>query len=254
MIDLLKASCTFHSKSGRLLVRLFIATVAFVLVSEPAWAQEQTSAPPTIVPAPPPAALATPATTPTTTVTRAQSPSEELNTLLMHATFLISGPTKVQGQMTFGTVFVIGIPTAANPKIARIALVSAAHVFEGIAGDVAGIQLRRKNDNGTYTAFWFQLPIRKNGEPLYVRHSTADVAAMYADLPDEVPMTGLPPDALMTDKTLEDLEVHPGDDAFVLGFPLAVSGPGGIPDLTCRPHRFVSPDTNGRYEAMGVRS
>jgi hypothetical protein len=54
---------------------------------------------------------------------------------------------------------------------------------------------------------------------------------MYADLPDEVPITGLPPDALVTDKSLEGIDVHPGDEAFVLGFPLAVSSPGGFPLL-----------------------
>src|SRR5208282_2325183 len=54
---------------------------------------------------PPPAATESAATTTTTTVTRAPSPSDELNTLLMHTTFLIVGPTKVPGQISFGTVF-----------------------------------------------------------------------------------------------------------------------------------------------------
>src|SRR5262249_3388290 len=40
------------------------------------------------------------ATMPTTTVTRAPSPSEELNILLMHATFLVVGPTKVPNQIS----------------------------------------------------------------------------------------------------------------------------------------------------------
>jgi hypothetical protein len=125
----------------------------------------------------------------------------------------------------------MGIPREDSPKIANIVLVTAAHVFEGISGDTAQIQLRRRNDDGTYSAFGYQLQIRRNGEPLYVRHPTADVAAMYADLPDEVPMTGLSPNVLMTDKTLQDIELHPGDDAFVLGFPLAVGAPGGFPIL-----------------------
>jgi hypothetical protein len=54
---------------------------------------------------------------------------------------------------------------------------------------------------------------------------------MYADVPDEVPMTSLPPDFLATDKSLEDLELHPGDEAFVLGFPAVASTPGGFPIL-----------------------
>jgi hypothetical protein len=125
----------------------------------------------------------------------------------------------------------MGIPYKNNPKIAHIVMVTAAHVLEEIAGDNASLLLRRKNDDGTYSAFLYPLRIRQNGQPLYVRHPTADVAAMYADLPDEVPMTGLSLDALVTDKSLEDIEVHPGDDAFVLGFPLAASAPGGFPIL-----------------------
>jgi len=167
-----------------------------------------------------------------TTISRPPAPSEELNTVLMHATFLILGPSsKVPGGSASGTVFVIGVPHKEEPKVANIVLVTAAHVLDDIAGDNATLLLRRRNENGTYTAIPFQLPIRANGKPLYVKHPTADVVAMYANLPDEVPITGLSPDALVTDKTLEDIDVHPGDEAFVLGFPLAASSPGGFPLL-----------------------
>lgn len=201
------------------------ALLASVIATTITCAQAQTP------PIPAPQTTTAPAAPQTTTIARAPSPSEELNTLLMHATFLISGPAKIQNSLTFGTVFAMGIPYKDNPKIAHIVLVTAAHVLEEIADDNASLVLRRKNSDGTYSAFSYQLRIRQNGEPLYVRHRTADVAAMYADLPDEVPMTGLSPDALVTDQRLEDIEVHPGDDAFVLGFPLAVSAPGGFPIL-----------------------
>jgi hypothetical protein len=88
----------------------------------------------------------------------------------MHATFLMLGPTQIAGRVTFGTVFVMGIPYKDNPKIAHITLITAAHVLEGIAGDSASVQLRRKNDKGAHDAFWYQIPIRKNGQPLYTRH------------------------------------------------------------------------------------
>jgi S1-C subfamily serine protease len=167
-----------------------------------------------------------------TTIARPPAPSEELNTVLMHATFLIVGPSnKVPNAAATGTVFIIGVPRKSEPKIASIVLVTAAHVLEDIAGDKATLLLRRKNDDGTYRPLPFELAIRDHGRPLYVKHATADVVALYADLPDEVPISGLPPDALMTDKNLEDIDVHPGDEAFVLGFPLAVSGPGAFPLL-----------------------
>jgi S1-C subfamily serine protease len=167
-----------------------------------------------------------------TTISRPPAPSEELNTVLMHATFLILGPSsKVPGASATGTVFILGVPHKDEPKVANIVLVTAAHVLDDIAGDKATLLLRRKNENGTYTAIPFELPIRASGKPLYVKHPTGDVVAMYANLPDEVPISGLSPDALATDKTVEDIDVHPGDEAFVLGFPLAVSSPGGFPLL-----------------------
>jgi hypothetical protein len=214
------ADARFNANAGR----LFTAALFALLIVAATFARAE-------APPPPPQATESKATTATTTVTRAPSPSDELNTLLMHATFLIVGPTKVPNQISFGTVFVMGIPYKDNPKLAHIVVVTAAHVFEGINGDNATLQLRRKNPDGTYAAFGYQFPIRKDGNPLYVRHATADVAAMYTDIPDEVPMTGLSPDFLVTDKSLDEIEFHPGDEAQILGFPAMVSTDGGFPFL-----------------------
>jgi hypothetical protein len=102
-----------------------------------------------------------------TTITRPPAPSDELNTVLMHSTFLILGPSsKVPNAAATGTVFIIGLPHKDEPKIASIVLVTAAHVLDDIAGDKATLLLRHKNDGGTYTAIPFELPIRDNGRPL----------------------------------------------------------------------------------------
>jgi S1-C subfamily serine protease len=208
MLPMLGTADAFNVKASRCLLRLLVGLAGLVL------------------PGASPAALAE------TTVTRPPAPSDELNTVLMHATFLIVGPSnKAAGAFASGTVFIIGVPHRDEPKIASIVLVTAAHVFDDIAGEKATLLLRRKNDDRTYTAIPFELPIRANGRPLYVKHPTADVVAMYANLPDEVPISGLPPEALVADKNLEDIDVHPGDEAFVLGFPFAVSSPGGFPIL-----------------------
>jgi hypothetical protein len=217
----------------RLIREIWLLTVilGFSGIAYTARAQSPSPPPPATESATPSPPAESATTTPATTIARAPSPSDELNTLLMHATFLISGRATFPGQLSFGTVFVMGIPQKDRPKVAQIIMVSAAHVFESIGGDTATLQLRRKNIDGTYVTFGHQIAIRKEGHPLYVRHPTADVAVMYGDLPDEVPMSGLPPDFLVTDKSLEELEVHPGDEAFILGFPAAVSTPGGFPVL-----------------------
>ena len=174
--------------------------------------------------------IATAPAKPTSAVTRPASPSEELNTLLMHATFRVFGKAKADPQkLSFGTVFVMGIPRKNEPNVANIVLITAAHVLEDILGDTAIINLRKPTADGSYVEFAYSLPIRAQGKPLYVKHSVADVAAMYADLPDEVPITGLAPDALVTDETLRNLEFHPGDEAFTLGFPQFAATPGAFP-------------------------
>jgi hypothetical protein len=160
------------------------------------------------------------------------APSEELNTLLMHATFRISGPSRSPpGATTFGTVFVIGIPSASHPKLAAAVMVTAAHVLDDIATDTATLMARRRNVDGTYTAFPYEFHIRDNQKPRYLEHPTADIAAMYIDLPIEVPITALPPQFLADDRLIEEIDLHPGDEVFCLGFPLAATAPGGFPIL-----------------------
>ena len=159
----------------------------------------------------------------------------------------------VPSQVSFGTVFAMGIPFKDDPKVSHIVIVTARHVLEGIDGDSATLLLRRRSPEGTYTTFPFALPIRKSGEALYVGHATADVAAMYADIPDEVPMSGLSPESLVTDKGLEDIEFHPGDEAYILGFPAMVSTEGGFPILRAGRNCVVSTHTNDRSKTVGLR-
>ena len=163
---------------------------------------------------------------------RAAAPSEEINTVLMHSTFRISGPKAgpVPGT-SFGTIFIVATAIKGNDTVGQITVVTAAHVLEDIAGDEAIVLVRKLDASGNYVPFEYRLKIRDHGVPLYVKHPTADVAAMYAEFPDEVPMSGLRLEDFATDEMLKRIEVHPGDEVFVLGFPLAAAGPGGFPIL-----------------------
>jgi S1-C subfamily serine protease len=157
---------------------------------------------------------------------------DDLNVLLMHSTFLIVGPSaKEPNKTVFGTVFIIGVPYKTNPTRANYTLVTASHVLDDISGDVARLLMRTRADDGTYSTFWYDLSIRQNGKSLYIKHSTADVAAMYISMPQNVPLPLLSMDFLADDKRLEDLELHPGDEAYCLGFPLMTTTPGGFPIL-----------------------
>ena len=161
-----------------------------------------------------------------------QVDSSDLNTLLMHSTFLITGPKNGEtGKTAFGTVFILGTPLKSDPKRAAYTLVTAAHVLDDIGGNIAVVLMRTRTKEGTYRTFGYNLPIRNAGQPLYVEHATEDVAAMYIDMPDNVPLSLLGADFLADDARLTDIELHPGDEAFCLGFPLATSTPGGFPIL-----------------------
>jgi S1-C subfamily serine protease len=165
-------------------------------------------------------------------ITPPPSPSEEINTALMHAAFLMAGQSKKdQNRTSLGTVFIMGIPRQDAPGISRAVLVTAHHVLDDIGTDEAVILARRRNTDGTYVTFQHNIQIRTNGKPHYVKHETADVAAMYVPLPNDVPITALTPDFLADDKLVEDIGLHPGDETFCLGFPLGVSSPGGFPIL-----------------------
>src|SRR6202020_583083 len=80
----------------------------------------------------------------------------------------------------------------------------------------------RKKDGDGFSKVAYPIKIRRKGVKLYVKNPDADVAAMYTSLPNEFNFQFLPTQFLADDATLEHLEVHPGDELFCLGFPLAI--------------------------------
>jgi hypothetical protein len=98
---------------------------------------------------------------------------------LILTSLVVANPSSQKGEsnkISFGTVFIMGIPISANSTSANIVLVTAAHVLDDIGGDVATLMVRRKNKDGTYTAYPFNIAIRSGERPLYVTHKTAAVA------------------------------------------------------------------------------
>lgn len=156
-----------------------------------------------------------------------EQPRFEINTVLMESTF------KIMGTNSSGTGFVIGRPYPKEPTKSRFTLVTAAHVLEGIKEDTATLMMRQKSPDGSWLKVLVPQKIRDGGKPLWVRHSTADVAAMYIRIPANI-INGaiLPMDLLADDKILNEFEIHPGDRLFCLGFPFnAEANEAGFPIL-----------------------
>src|SRR6185312_1351687 len=98
-------------------------------------------------------------------------------------------------------------------------------------GDQTTLLVRRRLSDGNYLPYDYTVAIRSQGKPYYVTHPTADVSAMWIALPPDVPLSLLSLDSLATDDLLTKIEVHPDDEVFSLGFPLAATGPGAFPIL-----------------------
>jgi hypothetical protein len=159
-------------------------------------------------------------------------PAPELNMILMESTFRIHGPKKgAPNLISFGTSFLMGKPTPDKTRMYYV-LISAAHVFDGIAGENGVLTLRDKREDGTYAPKPWNVKLRDpGGHELYVKHKDADVAALYVDMPNDLSVPILPIGLLADDEILKKFEIHPGDELLCLGFPLFVSSDSGFPIL-----------------------
>jgi hypothetical protein len=155
----------------------------------------------------------------------------ELNSVLMECTFELDG-RNAQGQETIGTGFVMGRPIPTSPAKGKYVLITAAHVFNDMSGDIISLNLRRKLGENNWIKVPFPLQIRTGGQPLWTKHPDADVAVMYITLPSEVALPLLSTDFLADDAMLSRLEIHPGDELDCLGYPFGfTSNEAGFPIL-----------------------
>lgn len=82
----------------------------------------------------------------------------------------------------------------------------------------------RKNGDGTYSPFLYEFAIRdEKGNPFYVKHREADVVVMYIMVPNVVAIPLLTTNLIANDKTIGDLEIHPGDELLCLGYPFGLT-------------------------------
>ena len=151
--------------------------------------------------------------------------STDISSILMRSTF------RIQDEKSFGTVFIMGEPILGQPGRGSYVLITAAHVLNDMKGDGA-ILFLRKQVGTSYIKIPYPIKIRNKGNPLWVQHPQVDVAAMRIALPQDIDIHIFSTDLLATDKMLEDLEIHPGDELLVLGYPYgAEANEAGFPVL-----------------------
>ncbi|HZV88979.1 MAG TPA: hypothetical protein VFF95_15625 [Candidatus Binatus sp.] len=165
-----------------------------------------------------------------------KSHETELDNMLMQSTFKIQSIGLPGQPSSLGVAFIMGRPllhpAQDRPNEARFVLITAAHVLDGIPGDAAILNLRRKSDQGDWERLPVPLQIRNGARPLWLKHPSQDIAVMYIALPREVSIPLASTDLLADDTTLERYEIHPGDTLHCLGFPFGQeSSTAGFPIL-----------------------
>src|SRR5467141_3543762 len=160
---------------------------------------------------------------------RAEAQETEFNTLLFQTTFKIEGPAE-PGARTLGTVFLMSRPIPDTAKF-RTVLITARHVLEGIHGDAAMLNLRRRTASG-WQRVRYPVKIRDAGQPLWIAPDEVDVAVMYVSLPQGVQIPIISTNVLADDEMLTEFEVNPGEELSCLGYPFgAESNAAGFPIL-----------------------
>ncbi|MES2572478.1 MAG: trypsin-like serine protease [Verrucomicrobiota bacterium] len=119
-------------------------------------------------------------------------------------------------------------------------LVTAAHSFDGIAGETAVIVLRKPNADGSYQRHEHTFPICRGEKPLWVRNEKHDVAVLRIADPFPVPVAALPVSAIADADHLKASAVHLCSPLFVLCYPKSLEADGsGLP--VARQGIFASP-------------
>lgn len=149
------------------------------------------------------------------------------------AVVLMKSTSKIETSESIGTGFMLGQPSPSkkDPSRAAIVLVTAAHVLVDAKDDFAILHLRKKVGDG-FERLPTRIAIRAGGKPLWVQHSTADVAAIRVGIPETADVVLASTDLLATDDTMRELAVGPGEELLVLGFPFGFeSSAAGFPIL-----------------------
>jgi Trypsin-like peptidase domain len=150
--------------------------------------------------------------------------SLDLNMALMRATFKLE-QRQADGISTVGTGWLVRLPGPAyGGGRDRVALVTAAHVFDRMASAEATIHWRREDDSGQWHREAKPLIIRDgNLKPKWTRHANRDVAVILVSPPDQPRAHAIDFDLLADDNVYREFDVRPGDEVLALGYPRGIA-------------------------------
>ena len=146
--------------------------------------------------------------------------SADFATEMLEATFKFFDPTVT------GTCFLV----RRDAPDQALYLVTAAHMLEGTKADTATIVLRERAEDGTYKRRDHNVPIRRDGKTLWVRHAKDDTAVLRIADPLPVPAGSIPIHSIADESRLIASGLHICSPLFVLTYPKTFEANGaGFP-------------------------
>ncbi|HEV7279379.1 MAG TPA: hypothetical protein VGN57_04120 [Pirellulaceae bacterium] len=129
------------------------------------------------------------------------------------------------------TAFVVDLGKA-EEETRRYAIVASTRVFRETEESICTLHFRVAHQESGYTRLNLGLRIRKGDEPLWVQHPTADVAAIFVDLPDVADVVPFKVEQIATEKFFDSKRIGVGQEVYIPCFPAKVeSNDAGFPVL-----------------------
>lgn len=143
----------------------------------------------------------------------ATAQDDDFHTLMMRAT------VKLKHDKSTAAGFVLRQDRPSDKGGPRSVLVTAAHVFDKSPDSETSLIYRSRQPDGGYKKETAPLAIRKDGQPLWTRHPSEDVATIAITLPDNADVPVVSTNLLANDELLRQQRIHPGLMVTLLGYP-----------------------------------
>ncbi|MGI9495228.1 MAG: trypsin-like serine protease [Mariniblastus sp.] len=135
---------------------------------------------------------------------------------IMQATF------RLTDGRTSGTAWLVSVP-AENENLKTTVVVTAAHVFKNLNGEIATLILRKKNDDGSFERLEHKFSIRENERSLWEQHIQYDIAAIKIALPKEAAVKPIPLNQLTKAESAAP-SLAPAQPCLIPTFPAQMEG------------------------------
>jgi hypothetical protein len=132
---------------------------------------------------------------------------------------VLCGTYRVAGEHSSGTCFLVACGKEDEP---RIALLTAAHVFEGMKSNARLIARVVKEDR-THAKREVPLTIRDADAPRWKKHPQLDIAALAVELPDGLDVTPFRRSQLAAEKAFGERQIRVAQDVLIPCYPVQMS-------------------------------